>query len=195
MSSGKALPVYSGILALLLVSLLISPGFSKVTVNKSAPFAIDVGAKGMVVLEISSESSTASLNIVEEIPLPARLEEWTVSGYDAAMVSFEERQEGLGTKYRWNFRQGFSPGETATLTYFFTSPSEGALNLTTIYVYPSGFDRKTSQVRISESRPLVFIFILGSLVLLSALYLHQRARRGEKKIFSLLSKFLKRKNR
>lgn len=193
MGRKRAFFTFSFLILLVLISLLASPALSKVSVNKSAPQVIDVGAKGLVLVEIEANASISSLDIVESMPLPATIEEWSVSGYDDSMVAFEARQDGDGTKYRWTFRQGFSPGEKATISYFFTYPKEGEVNLSTIYIYPSGFERIVSTVKVSEARSLVFVFVLGALVLLFALYLRQKGKKGEKKLFAFFGRLTKKK--
>lgn len=183
--------------AVLLLFLLLAPlpglATGKIAIEKSAPKGIDVGAKGMVVLEITANQSVSSLDIVESLPLSLSFEEWSISGYDPGMVSFEERIDGSLMKRRWTFRQGFSPGERSTLTYFFSSRKEGAFNLSTLYIYPSSFERIDSVVRVSENRPLVFVFVLGSLILLFSLYLTHRSKKGERRLFSFVGKLLKKK--
>ncbi len=185
----------SAVLLILIFILDPLPGIAtgKIAIEKSAPKGIDVGAKGMVVLEITANQSVSSLDIVESIPLSLSFEEWSISGYDPAMVAFEERIDGSLMKRRWAFRQGFSPGERSTLTYFFSSQTEGEFNLSTLYIYPSSFERVESIVKVSENRPLVFVFVLGSLILLLSLYLTHRSKKGERKLFSFVGKLLKKK--
>lgn len=180
-------------IAAFLLLLLLAPGFSKIYINKSAPASADAGAKTLITLSIEADSPASVLDIVEELPLPLELSEWSVSGYDPAAVLLETRQAGESIKYHWTFSKGLSTGERAFLTYLVIAPGEGTYDLTTTYLYPSSFDRITRTVRFSESRPLVVVFVACILALLVVLYLRHRSKRGERKLFSAIGKLLGKK--
>jgi hypothetical protein len=181
------------IVLLAILFLLLIPASARVYINKTAPSDADVGAKTMVALEIFPDSAASTLDIVESVPLPLEITDWSVSGYDEAKVSFEKRVTGAETKYHWTFSEGLSQGQGATLTYFFYSPTKGKFNLTTLYLFPAGFDRITKEVKIEESRLMVLMFAIALLALLIVLYWRERSRKGERKLFHKLGNLIGRK--
>ncbi len=187
-------PLLCVLLLLALALLSAAPALAKVTMEKRAPARTDVGAKTMVSVEISSDSVVSGLDVVEDIPIPLKISEWSVSGYDPSKVSYETRSFGTSTKARWSFPAGLAAADKVTIAYFFSSPSPGTFNLTTTYLYPSAFDRVVSTVKVESSNRVVLAFVGGLLALTVVLYLRERKRRGEGKLLSRLGKFGKKKS-
>lgn len=139
--------------ALLVFSVLASTAFA-VSVDRSMPDRVDPSSVFTVKFTINPEGTLSAFDLVDFVPQGWAPNDWSVSGYDKANISYEtqdrEYQGKTRTGLHWKFNAPLS--SPVTLSYTMTAPAAAATyEFIGVWTYPGGFSSKPANLLVGAA--------------------------------------------
>jgi hypothetical protein len=139
--------------AVLLLLLAIPMAFAAVNVERTSATSTEENVPLSVAISIKPNMATAGFDLYEFAPGGWDIISWDVEGYSKTNVFYETKDlvyDGQErTSGHWKLLKTFS--DKVTVTYQVMPDGSGNYDFLTVWTYPGGFDRQTTQLSVIPS--------------------------------------------
>lgn len=141
---------------LFLALLVMSTAVFAASVDRSMPERVEPSTTFTATFTINPEGTLSAFDLADFVPNGWNLNDWSVSGYSKSDVVYDSQVREYQGKTRnglhWAFKKPLNA--PVTLSYTMTAPAaQGTYEFIAVWTYPSGFNSKTSSLRVETALP------------------------------------------